>query len=67
MAFSAVSRKSGKSYVLHSREQKLKGGHSTTLYYFAGKAAENAIDEVPAGYELSELKTGLPVLKKTKK
>ncbi|MDB6156025.1 MAG: hypothetical protein JWL90_4478 [Chthoniobacteraceae bacterium] len=66
MAFNAISSKSGKSYVLHAREQTLRGGHTTTLYYFAGKATELAIDAVPAGYYVSEAKTGLPVLKKTK-
>ena len=33
MAFSVVSKKSGKTYYLHSRLQKLKGGQEVTLYY----------------------------------
>lgn len=65
MPFSAVSKKSGKTYYLHAREQTLKGGQMVTLYYFAGDARENAIDAVPQGYIVSEnTRTGLPLLKK---
>jgi hypothetical protein len=67
MAFSVVSNKSGKTYILHARKQELKGGQQVTLYYFAGAAGEGAIDALPAGYEVSEnSKTGLPLLKKKK-
>jgi len=65
MAFSVVSKKSGKTYYLHARLQKLKGGQEVTLYYFGGVAGEAAIDALPAGYVVSENeKTGLPLLKK---
>jgi hypothetical protein len=65
MSFSVQSQKSGKTYFLHHRRQKLKGGQEVTLYYFAGEAGEGAIDALPEGYEVSEnLKTGLPLLKK---
>jgi hypothetical protein len=65
MAFSVVSKKSGKTYFLHSRQQELKGGRTVTLYYFAGEAAAGAIDALPDGYEVMENpKTGLPMLKK---
>lgn len=65
MAFSVISKKSGKTYFLHSREQELKGGRKVTLYYFGGEAKEGAIDALPAGYIVSENeKTGLPLLKK---
>ena len=65
MAFSVNSKKSGKTYFLHSRLQKLRGGQEVTLYYFAGAAGEGAMDALPAGYEVSEnAKTGLPLLKK---
>ena len=40
MAFSTVSKKSGKTYFLHARLQKLRGGQEVTLYYFAGEAKE---------------------------
>ena len=53
MAFSTVSKKSGKTYFLHARLQKLRGGQEVTLYYFAGQPSEGAIDALPAGYEVS--------------
>jgi hypothetical protein len=65
MAYSVVSKKSGKTYYLHERLQKLKGGREVTLYYFAGQPGQGAIDAIPEGYEISENeKTGLPLLKK---
>jgi hypothetical protein len=65
MAFSVVSKKSGKTYYLHARLQKLKGGREVTLYYFAGQPGPGAINALPNGYKVSEnLKTGLPLLKK---
>ncbi|MBM3857331.1 MAG: hypothetical protein FJ390_05130 [Verrucomicrobia bacterium] len=67
MSFSVVSKKSGKTYFLHARLQELKGGQKVTLYYFAGAAGAGALDEMPAGYEISENeRTGLPLLKKKK-
>ena len=68
MAFSVVSKKSGKTYFLHERKQELKGGQKVTLYYFGGEAKEGAIDALPAGYEVSEnTKTGLPMLEEESK
>ncbi|MDR1305869.1 MAG: hypothetical protein LBK76_11715 [Verrucomicrobiales bacterium] len=65
MAFSVISKKSGKTYFLHGKEQELKGGHKVTLYYFAGTAGDNALNELPSGYVVSENnRTGLPLLKK---
>lgn len=65
MAYSVQSKKSGKTYYLHERRQKLKGGQTVTLYYFAGEPKEGAIDALPDGYVVSEnSKTGLPLLKK---
>jgi hypothetical protein len=65
MSFSVVSKKSGKTYYLHARLQKLKGGQEVTLYYFAGQPGQGAIDGLPDGYKVSENeKTGLPLLKK---
>ena len=65
MAFSVVSKKSGRTYHLHSRLQKLKGGQEVTLYYFAGQPGPGAIDALPNGYKISENeKTWLPLLKK---
>jgi len=65
MAYSVQSKKSGKTYYLHSRLQKLRGGQEVTLYYFGGEAKEGAIDALPEGYVVSEnTRTGLPLLKK---
>lgn len=65
MAFSVQSKKSGKTYFLHEREQELRGGRKVTLYYFAGTPGSNAIDALPNGYVVSENdRTGLPILKK---
>ncbi len=65
MAYSVVSKKSGKTYYLHSKNVTLKGGRQQTIYYFAGDVRKEAIDAVPAGYEVMETaQTGLPVLKK---
>ena len=67
MPYSVVSKKSGKTYILHSRNQQLKGGQQVVLYYFAGEAGAGAMDALPEGYEVSEnAKTGLPLLKKKK-
>ena len=68
MAFSVVSKKSKKTYILHGRLQKLKGGQEVTLYYFGGEKKEGALDALPAGYEVIENeRTGLPMLRKIKK
>ena len=68
MPFSVVSKKSGKTYFLHSRNQQLKGGQHVMLYYFAGEPGAGALDGLPDGYEVSEnTKTGLPLLKKKAK
>jgi hypothetical protein len=65
MSFSVQSKKSGKTYYLHQRHQKLKGGQEVTLYYFASVAGEGAINALPEGYMVSENeRTGLPLLKK---
>lgn len=68
MAFSVKSKKSGKMYFLHSKEVELAGGRKQVIFYFAGEAAKNALDALPAGYEVIEnARTGLPMLKKKKK
>ena len=65
MAYSTISKKSGKSYYLHSKEVTLRGGHKQTIYYFAGSAGINALDDLPGGYRIVENpQTGLPLLKK---
>ncbi len=66
MAFSVVSKKSGKTYFLHSKQVKLRGDRDQTIYYFAGEAKAGALDALPAGYMVTENeRTGLPMLKKS--
>lgn len=67
-AFSVKSKKSGKTYYLHTKDVKLAGDRKQTIYYFAGKAEKNSLDGLPAGYEVIEnARTGLPMLRKKKK
>lgn len=67
MAYSVKSKKSGKTYYLHTKEVKLAGGRKQRIYYFAGAVDDNALDALPAGYEVMENKrTGLPMLRKKK-
>lgn len=69
MAYSVKSKKSGKTYYLHSKEVKLAGGRKQRIFYFAGEEKKTySLDELPAGYEVMENKrTGLPMLRKKKK
>ncbi len=65
MAYTVKSKKSGKTYHLHSKEVTLAGGRKQRIYYFAGAAGENALDALPDGYEVTEnARTGLPMLRK---
>ncbi len=65
MAFSTVSKKSGKTYYLHSRNVTLRGGRQQMIYFFAQDVRDGALDAVPAGYMVMEnARTGLPMLKK---
>ncbi|OGB84744.1 hypothetical protein A3F66_01120 [candidate division TM6 bacterium RIFCSPHIGHO2_12_FULL_32_22] len=68
MAYKVKSKKSGKTYHLHSKDVKLAGDRKQRIYYFAGEEKKNAIDALPEGYEVTEnKKTGLPMLRKKKK
>lgn len=62
MAYAHTNSK-GVTYYLHSKETALKSGSTRMLYYFAKEAKDNALDAVPEGYQVSETKNGLPVLK----
>ncbi|MCF6313265.1 MAG: hypothetical protein L3J39_12515 [Verrucomicrobiales bacterium] len=66
MAFSVFSKKSGKTYYLHSSEQSRKDGATTVLYYFAGDLREEGgVEVLPADYIVVEnQRTGQPYLKK---
>ena len=64
MPFSFTNSK-GKAYILHEKTTTLKNGNTQTIYFFAKEAKpEGALDAVPSGYEVSESKNGLPVLKR---
>jgi hypothetical protein len=64
MPYSVVSKKSGKTYYLHLREQKRKDGGITPLYFFASEVKDGAVDALPADREVVENeRTGLPFLK----
>ena len=65
MAYSHTNSK-GASYFLHGRETTLKNGNKQTIYFFAKEVKDGALDAVPEGYEVSETKNGLPVLKRKK-
>jgi len=66
MAFSFTNSK-GATYILHSQTTTLKNGNSQTIFFFAKAEKEGALDAVPKGYEVSESKNGLPVLKRSNK
>jgi hypothetical protein len=65
MAFSYTNSKD-RTYILHSRVTTLRNGSKQTIYFFASDEKEGALNEVPEGYEVSESKNGLPVLKRKK-
>jgi hypothetical protein len=66
MAYSLVSKKSGRTYYLHSKTVTLKNtGKQQTIYYFAPDVRPEAIDKIPDGYKVDENpRTGLPYLRK---
>ncbi len=64
MAFSFKNSK-GKTYFLHKKVIKRSSGKDTELFYFSGtENKEFAVEAVPAGKHVIELKSGLPALKK---
>jgi hypothetical protein len=63
MAYSVKNTK-GTTYYLHQRETTLKNGRSQTIYFFAKEPKDGVLEAVPSGYQVSETKNGLPVLKK---
>ncbi len=65
MAFSYTNSKD-KTYFLHKKDTELKNGRTQTIYFFAKEVKDGALDAVPNGYQVSESKNGLPVLKKAK-
>lgn len=65
MAYAKTNKK-GNTYYLHKRDTTLKNGRVQPIYFFAKEIKDGALDELPAGYEVSETRNGLPVLKKKK-
>jgi hypothetical protein len=64
MAFSFTNSK-GNTYYLHAKTVERKGGSKGQLFFFSKEIKPGeALNEVPAGYMVAEMKTGLPVLKK---
>jgi len=67
MAYSVKSKKTGDTYILHTREVTLRGGRQQRIYFFGREEKEGALDELPDGYEVIEnSRTGLPMLKKSR-
>lgn len=65
MAYSVKSKKSGKTYYLHSKDVTFKNGRIQKIFYFASIADKGSINELPQGYEVIEsTRTGLPMLRK---
>lgn len=64
MAFKFTNSK-GKEYFLHVKTVKRASGKETELFYFATDVRKGQeVEKVPAGKEVVELASGLPVLKK---
>ena len=65
MAYSFTNSK-GTTYYLHTKKSMTNSGKERTLFYFSKELREGeALDAVPSGYSVAEMKTGLPVLKKS--
>ena len=64
MAYSFTNSK-GKTYFLHCKKVASASGKTRDLYFFAGDLRpEFAVDAIPDGKQVVEMKSGLPVLKK---
>ena len=64
MAYAFTNSK-GVTYYLHNRKSTTSTGKERTLFFFAKEVKDGTLDAVPEGYKVVEMKTGLPVLKKT--
>ena len=63
MAYGFTNSK-GQTYYLHQKVVPTKSGKERKLFFFSKEIREGALDVVPAGYTVVEMKTGLPALKK---
>lgn len=64
MAYAFTNSK-GVTYYLHTKKSVTSTGKERTLFYFSKEVKDGTLDSVPEGYKVAEMKTGLPVLKKT--
>ena len=64
MAYAFTNSK-GVTYYLHTKKSTTSTGKQRTLFFFSKEVKEGTLDAVPEGYKVVEMKTGLPVLKKT--
>jgi hypothetical protein len=64
MAYGFTNSK-GVTYYLHTKKSTTSTGKERTLFYFSKEVKPGeALDAVPSAYDVVEMKTGLPVLKK---
>lgn len=63
VVFSFTNSK-GKTYFLHKSSTTAGKNRHHTLYFFASEIRDNPLTEIPAGYQVYESRSGLPVLKK---
>ena len=64
MAYTFTNSK-GVTYYLHNKKSTTSTGKERTLFFFSKEVKDGTLDTVPDGYKVVEMKTGLPVLKKT--
>ena len=64
MAYAFTNSK-GVTYYLHTKKSMTSTGKERILFYFSKEVKDGTLDSVPEGYKVAEMKTGLPVLKKT--
>lgn len=63
MAYAFTNSK-GVTYYLHTKKSTTSTGKERTLFFFSKEIKDGTLDAVPEGYQVVEMKTGLPVLKK---
>ncbi len=63
MAYAFTNSK-GVTYYLHNKKSMTSTGKERTLFFFSKEVKDGTLDSVPEGYQVVEMKTGLPVLKK---
>lgn len=64
MAYAFTNSK-GVTYYLHTKKSTTSTGKQRTLFFFSKEVKDGTLESVPEGYTVVEMKTGLPVLKKS--